>query len=464
MFLGRERELKLLNNLYEKDNFNFIVMYGRRRVGKTTLLKEFCKDKKSVFFVAEEYNDKLALEKFSRALKESLSDENDKSIFNSWEDAFDYVYHKSKAEKIILVIDEFQYLVNSNKSLLSLIQNTIDHKLKDSNLYLVVCSSTISFMKENVLSQKSPLFGRKTAEFFIKQLGFYNSIKFFKSYSKEDKIFAYAILGGIPLYLLQFNDKVSINDNIKENFLLEISNLFLEPKNLLKMELRSPAVYNSIIESIALGSTKLNEISTKIGEDKDKVYNYILTLMDMHIIEKVHPVTDKKTTRKTIYKLSDNLFKFWYRFIFPNISNIEVGMGDVIFSKKIQPNLYNYVSFIYEDICKEYLVLKNIKGDIPILFDKIGSWWGTNNLTKSEEEIDIMASSEDGLIFGECKFKNEPVGIKEYERLKEKSELFKSENKYYYLFSKSGFKDSLIDYGKEIENLFLVDIDELFKV
>lgn len=463
MFLGREREVRLLEKLYEKQEFNFVVMYGRRRVGKTKLLKEFCKNKKSIFFVAEEYNDKLALEKFSRVIKQSLGEEIDKSIFASWTDAFDYIAEKATKEKIVLVLDEFQYLVNSNKSLLSLLQNMIDHKFNEKNIYIVVCSSVISFMEGKVLSQKSPLFGRKTAEFHVKKLGFYESIKFMENFNNEDKILGYSILGGIPLYLLQFDDKISIDENIKENFLVEVANLYLEPKNLLKIELRTPAIYNSIVEAIALGNTKLNEISTKTGEDKDKVYNYILSLIDMHIVEKIHPVNEKESSRKTLYKLSDNLFKFWYRFIFPNISAVETGMGEVLYHKKIKPFLSNYVSYVFEDICKEYLIRKNMKGELPIFINKVGKWWGTSKVTKQEEEIDVMALSDDGVIFGECKYKNEKTGLQELEKLTEKANMFKDKNKYYYIFSKSGFKKSLIDYAKENSNIYLEDLESIIK-
>ncbi|HAN09809.1 MAG TPA: ATPase [Clostridiales bacterium] len=463
MFIGREKELEQLNKLYKKQDFNFIVMYGRRRVGKTTLLKEFCRDKRSIFFVSEEYNDKSALEKFSKVIKESLDEYEDNSTFNSWEDAFKYIVAKIEKEKIVLILDEFQYLVNSNKSILSLIQNLIDHSLNNKKLYIVVCSSVISFMEEKVLSGKSPLFGRKTAEFYIKPLSFHNSIKFFKNYSNEDKVLVYSILGGIPLYLNQFSDSENVEENIKENFLTEISNLYSEPKNLLNLELRSPAVYNSIIEAIATGSTKLNEISSKVGEEKDKVYNYIMNLVDMHIVEKTYPITEKVNTRKTIYKLSDNLFKFWYRFIFGNISSIEKGMSDVVYNKKIKPYLLNYVGYIFEDICIEYLVRKNVREELPITFDKIGKWWGNNSKTKQEEEIDIMATSDEGIIFGECKYKNEKVGIKELNKLKEGAELFEIQNKFYYLFSKTGFKEDLIEEEKKNKNIVLVDLNEVMQ-
>lgn len=458
MFIGREREMQLLNGLYEKFDFNFVVMYGRRRVGKTTILKEFCKDKKAVFFVSEEYNDKLALEKFSVVIKESLGEVYDKSAFNSWVNAFEYIADKAINEKIVLVLDEFQYLANSNKSIVSLMQNMIDHKLREKNLFIVVCSSVISFMEEKILSQKSPLFGRKTAEFYIKPLSFYDSIKFFENYSSEDKILAYAILGGIPLYLNQFDDKLSIEQNIKQNFLTEISNLYNEPKNLLRLELRSLAVYNSIIEAIALGNKKLNEISSKTGESKDKVHNYIMNLMDMHIIEKMHPVTEKSSSRKTLYKLRDNLFKFWYRFVISNISSIENGMSDIIYSKKIDPHISSYVGSIFEGICIEYLIKENIGSKLPIVFNKIGKWWGSSPITKQEEEIDIMALSDEGTIFAECKYKNGKVGVKELEKLIERASIFKCENKYYYLFSKNGFKESLSNVEKSRDDVYLIDL------
>ncbi|PWJ92141.1 hypothetical protein C7380_10924, partial [Oceanotoga teriensis] len=337
MFIGREKELQKLNKMNNKKGFQFLVMYGRRRVGKTTLLKEFLKDKSGIFFVAEEFNDTIALNKFSELILSHFKMSNLIDKFLSWEKAFNFIGEKSKDERIILIIDEFPYIANSNLSILSLLQNLIDQKLKNTNLFLILCGSSISFMEKEVLSEKSPLFGRRTGQMKINSFGFYDSIKFSKKYTKIDSVINYGILGGIPQYLNKFDYNLNIEGNIKENFLDSSSYLIEEPKNLLRQELREPAIYNSIIESVANGYTKISEIATKIQERPDKTSKYLNTLIELEIIEKEIPITEKINSRKSIYKLKDNMFKFYYRFIFTNFSLIEQGMIDFVYDKKIKP-------------------------------------------------------------------------------------------------------------------------------
>jgi AAA+ ATPase superfamily predicted ATPase len=335
VFIGRESELSSLNKLYNEDNFQFAVIYGRRRVGKTTLITEFCKDKPNIFFVAEEYNDKIALENFSDKILTYFDMKDFVGRFETWEKAFLYLGKQAKNERLVVVIDEFPYIVNSNKGIPSLLQNLIDHNLKDTKLFLIVCGSSMSFIEKEVLSYKSPLYGRRTAQYIIDPFDFFDSSKFFPKYSLEDKVKSYGVLGGIPQYLLKFNDSMSIEDNIKEYILSKASYLHEEPKNLLKQELREPALYNSVIEAIAVGASKLNEIATRVGEDTDKCAKYIKTLLELRILKKESPAGEEGTSRKSIYKLQDNLFRFWYRFVFHNVSLVEQEMVDYIYSSII---------------------------------------------------------------------------------------------------------------------------------
>jgi hypothetical protein len=242
------------------------------------------------------------------------------------------------------------------------------------------------------------------------------------------------------------------------------SYLFDEPKNLLKQELREPSLYNSIIESIANEYTKLNEISTKIGEKNDKTAKYLKTLIDIHLIEKELPVSDKKTSRKSIYKIKDNMFKFYYRFIFPNYSLIEQEMYDYVFENKIEPFLNQYMGFIFEDVSIQFLTKLNFQKKLPFVFEKIGRWWGNNPLRKRQEEIDILAFSNKSALFGECKWYDKKVGVQIYERLKDKSKIFDFSEKYFVIFSKSGFERNLLEISESNDDLLLFDVDDFFKV
>ncbi|UYO99363.1 ATP-binding protein [Oceanotoga sp. DSM 15011] len=461
MFIGREKELQKLNKMNNKKGFQFLVMYGRRRVGKTTLLKEFLKDKSGIFFVAEEFNDTIALNKFSELILSHFKMSNLIDKFLSWEKAFNFIGEKSKDERIILIIDEFPYIANSNLSILSLLQNLIDQKLKNTNLFLILCGSSISFMEKEVLSEKSPLFGRRTGQMKINSFGFYDSIKFSKKYTKIDSVINYGILGGVPQYLNKFDYDLNIEGNIKENFLDSSSYLIEEPKNLLRQELREPAIYNSIIESVANGYTKISEIATKIQERPDKTSKYLNTLIELEIIEKEIPITEKINSRKSIYKLKDNMFKFYYRFIFTNFSLIEQGIIDFVYDKKIKPYLNQYTGFVFEDVCQQYLLRENYNIKLPFIFEKIGRWWGNNSIKKRQEEIDILAFNDKKAIFGECKWQDKKIGIEVYEQLLEKSNLLNFTEKYFYLFSKTGFTEEIIKVSKNNSKIKLITINEI---
>lgn len=409
MFIGRKYELGTLNKLYNENKFHFIVMYGRRRVGKTTLLTEFCKDKPSIFFVAEEYNDKIALDSFSDRILSYFGLGGLVSRFESWEKAFLFLAEQAKDKRLVVVIDEFPYIVNSNKRIPSLLQNLIDHHLKDTKLFLIICGSSVSFIEKEVLGYKSPLYGRRTAQLIVEPFNFFESRDFFPNYDFENQVIAYGVLGGIPQYLSNFDDTKDIYENIKTKILDKASYLYEEPKLLLKQEVREPALYNSIIEAIASGSSKLNEISTKVGVDTDKCSKYISTLINLKILEKITPVGLKEKSRKSIYKIKDNFFRFWYRFIFNNKALIEQGLVDEVIEKKIKPFINNFIGTVYEEICIDYLKILNKNKALPFIFEKIGKWWGNNPYKKCEEEIDIIALDEDNIIFGECKWQDSDI-------------------------------------------------------
>lgn len=461
MFIGRDFELNSLNKLYEEDRFQLVVIYGRRRVGKTTLITEFCKDKLNIFYAAEEYNDKIALENFSDKVLTYFDMKDYVSSFESWEKAFMYLGKQAKNERLVVVIDEFPYIVNSNKSIPSLLQNLIDHYLKDTRLFLIICGSSMSFIEKEVLSYKSPLYGRRTAQFIIEPFDFFDSSKFFPEYDLEDRVKSYGVLGGIPQYLLKFDDSMSIEDNIKDSILSKASYLHEEPKNLLKQELREPALYNSVIEAIATGASKLNEIATKVGENTDKCAKYIKTLLELRILKKEAPVGEEGISRKSIYRLQDNLFRFWYRFVFHNASLVEQEMIDYIYSSKITGELNSYLGAVFEDICIQFLKRKNKNMELPFVFEKIGRWWGNNPYKKREEEIDILAIGKENALFGECKWTNEPIDMEVVNSLIEKSTILSYSQKHYAFFSKYGFTKDVKIFSEGNSSIYLYELNDM---
>ncbi|AZT89240.1 ATP-binding protein [Caldicellulosiruptor changbaiensis] len=456
MFVGRKYELETLNRLYNEDKFHFVVVYGRRRVGKTTLLTKFCKNKPSIFFVAEEYNDKINLESFSDKVLSYFNLSGLISQFESWEKAFIFLAQQAKDKRLVVVIDEFPYIVNSNKSIPSLLQNLIDHHLKKTKLFLIICGSSVSFIEKEVLSYKSPLYGRRTAQLIVEPFDFFESREFFPNYSFEDQVIAYGVLGGIPQYLSIFDSTKDIYENIKTKILDKSSYLYEEPKLLLRQEVREPALYNSIIEAIATGNSKLSEIAAKVGTDIDKCAKYISVLIDLKILEKVTPLKLEAKSRKSIYKIKDNFFRFWYRFVFTNKTLIEQGLIDEVIQNKIKPFMNEFIGEVYEQICMDYLKILNREKRLPFIFENIGKWWGNNPYKKREEEIDIVAFNQDNILFGECKWRNQKVDMSVLNNLIEKSMIFNYCKKFYVLFSKSGFTDEVISFAKQNPHVLLI--------
>lgn len=460
MFVGRSRELNKLNALYNSNQFEFVVFYGRRRVGKTTLINEFTEQKKSIYYMAVEGTKKENLAGLSKTfLQESLAP---LSQFNDYEDLLLYIDQLAlSGERYIVAIDEFPYLAASYPAISSLLQKHIDHCWKNSNLFLILCGSSMSFMEEQVLGYKSPLYGRRTAQFKIHPFTFFEARQMLSSFAPEDQAILYGATGGIPEYLSRINRYLSLERNLIDLFFDESGRLFEEPVNLLKQELREPATYHSIISAIAGGASRLSEIAGKTGLETSGCSNQITSLIALGIIRKETPVTESATSRKTIYRLEDSMFLFWYRFVRPNISGITRGIGETIYRQMVEPNINDFMGHIFEDICIQYLYHPHVYAKLPFLPGNIGKWWGNNPATKSQEEIDIMAVQDDQALLGECKWRNNDINMKILSQLLERGKLFHYEKQYYMLFSKTGFTNDVREYVSNTLNLKLVSFNDI---
>lgn len=376
-------------------------------------------------------------------------------VFQSFQAALDAVYNLAKEKRIILVIDEYPYLAESYKSFSSLLQQYIDSKYKNSKLFLILCGSSMSFMENQVLGYKSPLYGRRTAQFKINPFDFFETKEYYKNFDSYDLVTIYGITGGVPQYMEQIDDTLAVEDNIKGCFLEPSAYLFEEPTNLLKQEVREPANYNAITKAIAQGSTKLSEIALKTGLETSAATAYLKNLMALGIVKKETPV-NMKPGKKTIYSIQDSMFRFWYKYVPDNIALIQNGLTDRAYSK-IEEQLSAFAGGIFEDICIQYMWRTNAKGNLPVRFTDIGRWWGNDPLTQSESEIDVLAySGNNEAIFGECKWTNDLVGQNVLETIIEKSRHFSYENKYYYIFAKSGFTTGCLKLAAEKSNVQLI--------
>lgn len=477
VFIGREAELKFLENKYKEDKGQLIVLYGRRRIGKTETLKKFCENKPHIFFSCRECTDKLQLKNFCEKLfEEDIPAKQYVNEFTDWEKAFRAVLDLPYGnKKKLIVIDEFPYMCKENSSIPSILQNLWDDVLKDENVMIILCGSSMSFIEKELLAEKNALYGRATGIYKMKEMGFYDAVKFFPDYSDEDKVLVYSILGGIPHYLKQFDPDLSLAQNIKKNILTKGCVLYSEVEFLLRQELRETQIYNSIVQAIALGNTKLNDISQKsLVEDNPKTSVYLKNLMELGIIEKEFSVgsstKEKANKNRGIYRIADNFFRFWYAFAFTNISALETDDVEGVYKYSIESELNKFASFTFEDICREYVTELQKADALPFRYSKMGRWFGKttvrdrDELTFCDTEIDILAiSSQDKkYLVGECKYKDNEFGYSDYlDTAAKLGNEKKNADFYYALFSKSGFNQKIIDKAMSDKSLLLFYLNDI---
>ena len=457
MFVDRKEELKLLEKLFRKDEAQLIILYGRRRIGKTELLKQSVKNRKHLFFSADLSSQQEQLRQFTEKIYHISGDSFlQTQPFTSWESLFRYIFDRFEGE-FPIIIDEFPYLCSSNPALPSILQKVWDEKSKEKHPHLVLCGSYMSFMEKEILSSKSPLFGRRTAQILLQPLPFDEIKYFFPEYSKEARVYAYAILGGTPAYLEKFSDKKSLSENVKTEILNKNAFLYSEPRFLLMEELREPSLYFSILKSIASGKTKLNDIAQDTGIGPvSKVNKYIAILRELRIVKRELPVTEEKPykSRKGIYVLNDPFFRFWFRYVYPNMNYLEEGDIDYVWGNKIKPDLDSFTGFIFEDVCIQKIKALNRKNKLPFKADRIGRWWDRT------DEIDAVAyDSENKFMFFECKWRNRKLGLNILDNLIEKAanKFPYAKERYFGFFSKAGFTEKLVEVASKNPNVFLFD-------
>jgi AAA+ ATPase superfamily predicted ATPase len=458
LFYGRRPELDKLSSLYGSGQLELVVIYGRRRVGKTTLIREFIRDKEALFFAASESTASENLASLSRC----IGGKSASPIFSSFDDALEAVFDAAEARRLVFVIDEYPYLAASYPAISSLLQILIDHRKDSSKLMLILCGSSMSFMENQVLGHKSPLYGRRSAQLKLLPFTFFEALPFFANYKATDKALLFGMTGGIPEYLCGINTDEDVRQNIIDLFLSPQGRLFEEPSNLIKQELREPAVYNVIIEAIAAGASKLNEIASKSGMESNKCAKYLTSLIALGLVRKEYPFGD--TSRKrSIYRLEDMMFRFWYRFVFPNMSAIVMGLGTQVYDNEIEPQLDAYMGLVFEDICKQWLFLQAKRNELPFFIGNLGRWWGTNNATKGQEEIDIVARQGREMLFAECKWAKSRLGLSILDDLRRKSQLLWHEAAHLYLFAKEGFADELFAAERASDAIRLFDLSMMIE-
>lgn len=459
-FIDRELEMETLQNEYERDGSALVVLYGRRRVGKTTLISEFIKDKKALFFLASEEAESQNRNAFKEKAAEFIDSDLLRSAdIKSWDVLFKAIMDTPFEIKPVIVLDEFQYLGKANPAFPSIFQRIWEEILKDKSVMVILCGSLISMMESQTLAYGSPLYGRRTAQIRLKQIPFGYYHKFFPNKSRKELIEIYAVTGGVPKYIELFSDSKDIYSAIQKCVLNRSGYLYDEPHFLLQQEVSEVGSYFSIIKAIAAGNSKLSAISSVLEIKSTSLTKYLKTLIDLDILEREVPITEEnpEKSKKGLYKIKDNYLRFWFAFVYPNMSFIESGHSRIVMNKIRNSLVKNHIAFVYEDVCKERMWDLNVEGAWPFNFTKIGRYWD------SKDEIDIVALDPEGknLILGECKYWAEPVGVSVLRDLEAKTDSVAWErNKrkvWYVLFSASGFTDELKALAESREDLLLCD-------
>ena len=462
MFINRETELKLLEERYASDQAELFVLYGRRRVGKTELLTQFCQDKRHIFFVADLDVEPVLRAALSAAVNaELLGPEAASAVYPSWQDIFLLLARHAQKERLIVVLDEFTCLVDAHPPLASTLQRLWDSDLRHGKLMLILCGSCIGMMEKAILGYNAPLYGRRTGQYMLEPLGFHDARHFFPTYDLADQVRAFAIFGGTPAYLRAVSASQPLLANVGQQVLTRGTFLHDEVRFLLQQELREPRNYFAILEAIASGRTRLNEIKQATG--LSGVSAYLDTLQGLRLVERVVPSTESKAhkSRRGIYRLRDHFSRFWFRFVHPNRTLLERGGAQIVLDTLVTPQLDSFTALIFEEICHQFLWRLGLAGKLPLLPLRIGGWW------RASEEIDAVVMGQDAALLAECKWTARPIGVDVLRNLERKASLVRKElntqRLFFGLCARGGFTPQVEEQAAQRDDVFLFDLDRIVK-
>lgn len=470
MFVGRESELRSLERAYAKDGFQMAVIYGRRRVGKTTLIDEFVRGKPTLYFTAQQKTTRQNLELFSAAVYEAFSMPASLPAFASWSDALSFVVEQARSweglQPLVFVFDEFPYAAESDSSLPSVLQSAIDHGFAQTSAMLILCGSNEGFMESEVLGSKSPLYGRRTMQLRLLPFDYLDTARMLPGVSEEDLVAYYATFGGTPYYLSQIDVERTYAENVAELFFDRAGMLYEEPLMLLRQELHEPAGYNSVLDAIGSGATSPSRIADKVGMNPNSVGKYLRSLASLGIIRRLEPLGGGTSAKRAVWTFGDPFFSYWYHFVSRYVGSIEEGVGRSVAGYATSGQAFlTYVGKQFEDVCLQWIRRESIAGRLPFAALEFGRWWGTDPHSHEEADIDVVAVNaiERELLVGECKWRNSFDETGALRTLMGRAELLRSyDRKRYVLFSKGEFSEGMRERASQSNDLRLVTLGDLY--
>ena len=461
MFIGREEELRELNERFNSGRFEMGVVYGSRRIGKTSILKQFIKDKLAFYFQAKESNELDNRTAFSNKVNELIGVPYS-FVYPTYSDGFDALLKYAGGKPLVIVIDEIAFISQSDKGFLSELQYNIDHKFKETEIKLILSGSTISFMKDILKNKRGPLFQRSTFQMNVKKLVYSDALKFLEELSIEEKFKYLSIFGERPFYLEMIDKSKSFEENIYNLLFNKFGNLIDAPDKVLPSASKDQNTYNTILKAIAHRKRTNKEIADYIGKETNYVASYLPKLVANEIIEKRESFN--KNQKMNYYEISDNLIRFWYRFVFDNRDEILGDLGKVIYEDKAE-EISLFISVGFEDVALSYLTEKNVKGELPYHYGVIRGYKVDNSKLGRSIELDGLAQgigkAKNRLLVAECKYRNKSLSLSVLEHLKESLSIFPAEHYDIYLFSKSGFSDDILALNDS--SIHLVSLEEMAK-
>lgn len=466
MFVGRKAELRRLEDAYRTGAFQMAVVYGRRRVGKTTLISEFARDKHALFFTALEQADADNLSDFARELS-SFFGLPQGVRFESWKDALDYVCEQAARERFVFVFDEFPYAAKRNPALPSILQVCIDHKLSATQAFVILCGSNQGFMESDVLGSKSPLYGRRTLQMKLGPLGYREAALMVPWASPDEAFRIYGCVGGVPYYLAQVREGKELRENLQELFFDPAGFLYGEPGMLLRQELSEPAAYNSVLRAVAGGATRPKEIADRTGIERNSLAGYLNTLVSLSILERRVPFGESlERSKRGQYQVREAAFAFWYRFVMPRVSQIEDGAGLLALSAVSDADIEAYLGLRFERVCRDWLLSQALEGTLPLAADSFGSWWGADQERRGTTDIDVIAADSRAktILVGECKYRerfDESEAMSELERRARLVRGFAAEH--YFLFTKHALSEGTTQKIADLPTWHSVTLDDLYR-
>lgn len=458
MFVNRVTELSLLEKHHTSGQAELFALYGRRRVGKTELLAHFCEEKRHVFFVADQVTEPVMRANLSAVVNDALFGPGQVgAVYNTWDDLFMVLARQSQSERLVVVLDEFPYMVAAYPPLASILQRLWDQVFKNTQIMLILCGSYIGMMEEAILGYRAPLYGRRTAQYLLEPLEFFDAQFFFDKFKPEDRLRTYAVYGGTPAYLQTIRPGQTLETNILNGILERGSLLYDEVRFVLQQELREPRNYYSVLQAIAAGNTRPNEIKQATG--LESITAYLETLQQLHLVERCVPVTETQPhkSRRGIYRLKDNFLRFWFRFVLPYRSQLERGAKSIVMETVITPELDHFSAPIFEQVCQQYFWRQGLAGRLHFVPQQVGSWWQAN------QEIDLVLMGSGNVMLVECKWASRPVGADIFQELEGKTPAILheigSQKITYAICSRSGFTKQLAELVQGRKDIHLFNWD-----